>query len=96
MSTKYTKANCHQNVVRIVSIDGQYVAGAVFSPSGMYENAYVLKCVENVVLPRSFSAIRIIQYPELASRVLKTFASQGCRCTRPSWGSSTQHGSLWN
>ena len=49
MSSKYKSANCHFLVVRIVSMTLWYVASAFLSPNGMRINAYVLKCVVNIV-----------------------------------------------
>ena len=57
-------------------VDGRwYVVGASFSPSGIRVNAYVPKCVVNVVFSLLSGMIRIYQHPELASGVLLTCAS---------------------
>ena len=74
MSPKYTRANCYLTVVWIISIARWYVSCSFFSPNDIRVSSYVPKCIVNAVLSRYLGAIRILQYPEFASRILKTFA----------------------
>ena len=57
-------------------VDGPLVRyWCILQPNGMHVKTYVPKYVVNVLLSLSFGAIRICEYPEFASRVLKTFDS---------------------
>ena len=61
--------------VRVLHNTRWYVPGAFFSPNGMRVDAFVPKCVVNLTVSRPFGVVKICEYLELESRVLKIRAS---------------------